>query len=64
MKNKPILRNDIDMHIDDCLHRMAAADTTDSRKLWSERLTALINERNASRTPAQIAALEAAKGLK
>lgn len=63
MTQKPIERSDIDCKIDDFLHRMAAAETPEIRRMYSDRATALINQRNASRTPDQVAKIEAAKGL-
>ena len=57
-------RTEIDVKVDDAYHRMVTATTDESRRLWGGRFTAYCNERNAERTPEQIAELEREKGLR
>ncbi len=57
-------RTDLDIKVDDAYHRMVGATTDESKRLWGERFTAFVNERNAARTPEEIEALERAKGLR
>lgn len=58
------MRSPLDLRIDDAYHRMVTAETPESRRLWGDRFTAYCNERNAERTPEQIAELELEKGLR
>ena len=58
------VRAQIDMHIDDCLWRFTTAATPEARKLWGDRATALIQERNAQRTQAEVDALERERNLR
>lgn len=58
------VRSMIDMRIDDAYHRMVFAETAESKRLWGDRFTNLVNQRNAERTPEQIAELEREKGLR
>lgn len=57
-------RTELDVKVDDAYHRMVTATTDESRRLWGDRFTAYVNERNAARTPEQIEALEREKGLR
>lgn len=57
-------RSDLDLLADDAYHRMVTATTDESRRLWGGRFTTYCNERNAARTPEQIAELEREKGLR
>jgi hypothetical protein len=59
-------RTALDIMIDDASHRIAQAERQghiDSARRWLRRLQELVQKRNALRTPAQIRAIETAKGL-
>jgi len=54
----------IEEQITHALRRVVAATSREERADWSAKFTTLVNERNAYRTPRQIAALESTKGLR
>ena len=57
-------RTDLDIKVDDAYHRMICATTPESKRLWGERFTAFVNERNAARTAAEIETIERERGLR
>lgn len=57
-------RSILELRIDDAQLRMLSAETPESRHLWGQRFTALIQQRNALRSPAEIERLEREKGLR
>lgn len=57
-------RTELDVKVDDAYHRMVAATTDESRRLWGDRFTAYCHERNAARTAEEVAEIERAKGLR
>jgi hypothetical protein len=56
-------RSMLELKIDDAQLRMLSAETPESRQLWGQRFTALIRERNALRSPAEIERIEREKGI-
>jgi hypothetical protein len=60
------VRAQIDMHIDDVLRYLVKAEQDKNRDAaanYARQLTALIQERNAQRTQAEVEALERERGI-
>lgn len=58
------LRSDLDLNIDTAQLRMLSAQTPELQWYWGNVFTAMIRERNAARTPAEIEQLERERGLR
>lgn len=57
-------RSQLDLLIDETHLRIGAAQTPSLKRHYLNRLTELVQQRNAQRTAEEIAALEKAKGLR
>ena len=57
-------RSQLDLLIDETHLRIGAAQTQGLKRYYLNRLTELVQQRNAQRTAEEIAALEKAKGLR